>query len=55
MPYIPEDNERALVWCAGEHGALVAGWVEGAGSKAGYRMQKLRVGQGLEGEICILS
>ncbi|KAF7974405.1 hypothetical protein HWV62_12254 [Athelia sp. TMB] len=49
VPHVPADNARARAWCAGEHGALVAGWVEGAGSAVGYRTQKLRVGQGLEG------
>ncbi|KAF7982634.1 hypothetical protein HWV62_27063 [Athelia sp. TMB] len=49
IPHIPDDNEKALAWCAREHPALVAGWVEGKGSAAGYRAQKLRVGQGLEG------
>ncbi|KAF7974403.1 hypothetical protein HWV62_12250 [Athelia sp. TMB] len=49
MPFIPEDNERALAWCANEHDAIVEGWMEGKGSKVGYKTQKLRVGRGLEG------
>ncbi|KZP08864.1 GroES-like protein [Athelia psychrophila] len=49
VPFIPEDNARALAWNATEQGALVEGWVEGRGSTRGYRTQKLRVGEGLEG------
>ncbi|KZP08856.1 GroES-like protein [Athelia psychrophila] len=49
VPFIPEDNARALAWNTHEQPALVDGWVEGKGSKCGYRTQKLRVGEGLEG------
>lgn len=52
VPFIPEDNARALAWNASEQGALVDGWVEGKGSRCGYRTQKLRVGEGLDGECC---
>lgn len=51
MPYIPEDNERALKWCETEMPGLVQGWKEGVGSEGGYRTQKLRIGQGFDGVI----
>jgi len=40
-----------LAWNTTEQGSIVEGWKEGVGSSAGYKTQKLRMGEGLEGVV----